>query len=60
MKERLVRSLAHVEAFIDFDADETNDLGEIMQPIKEDVKVLIREIQGYLNNSKRGETIREG
>ena len=55
-----MRSLAHVEAFIDFDADETNDLGEIMQPIKEDVKVLIREIQGYLNNSKRGETIREG
>ena len=51
---------AHLEAYIDFDADETNDLGSILQPAQLEAKALISEIESYLNNANRGEIIREG
>jgi tRNA U34 5-carboxymethylaminomethyl modifying GTPase MnmE/TrmE len=34
LKKKLIKMLAAVEAYIDFDADETNQVGEIMQPVR--------------------------
>lgn len=34
LKKKLIKMLAAVEAYIDFDADETNQVGEVMQPVR--------------------------
>ncbi len=41
LRETLVKMLAHVEAYIDFDADETNIVGDVLLPLKSQSKTLI-------------------
>lgn len=52
--------LAHIEAFIDFEADETNQVGNVMEPLRLECQELIGRLEKYLHNAKSGETIREG
>ena len=53
--------LAHVEAYIDFEADETNDVTpDVLIKLREQATTLRSEIQKYLDQGQVAETIREG
>lgn len=53
--------LAHVEAFIDFEADETTDITrEVFVKLFKDAKVLSDQIEKYLKQGEISEAIREG
>ena len=53
--------LAHAEAFIDFEADETNDLKpQLFVELNLEVQKLIKRIEGWLRDAGIAETIREG
>lgn len=34
LKTKLIQLLAHVEAYIDFESDETNQVGQVMGPVR--------------------------
>lgn len=53
--------LAHAEAFIDFEADETNDLKpQLFVDLNIEIQKLIKRIEGWLRDAEVAETIREG
>ena len=53
--------LAHAEAYIDFEADETNDLKpQLFVDLGKETEVLSERIKGYLREAEVGEAIREG
>jgi tRNA modification GTPase len=53
--------LAHAEAYIDFEADETNDLKPLLfVELGIEVQHLITRIKGWIKESSVAETIREG
>jgi tRNA modification GTPase len=53
--------LAHAEAYIDFEADETNDLKpQLFVDLGYETLELSKRIEGYLRDSQVGEIIREG
>lgn len=53
--------LAHAEAYIDFEADETNDLKpEVFIELGRETEILSKLIEGYIRDSSIGEVIREG
>lgn len=57
-RERLVRTLAHLEADLDFPDEELPEgLSDKLCP---DMEVLQREIDAHLNDSQRGERLRDG
>jgi len=60
LKTKLIQLLAHVEAFIDFEADETNQVGQIMTPVKSKCLDLAQQIEGYISNGEVGQSVREG
>ena len=61
MRATLIRMLAHAEAYIDFEADETNDLKpEVFVELGKETEVLSQKIRSYLREGEIGETIREG
>jgi tRNA modification GTPase len=61
LREDLVRVLAHVEAVIDF-ADEEDDVTEhvVLESIRPDLERIKLMVQKHLDDSRRGEIIREG
>lgn len=53
--------LAHVEAYIDFEADETSDITpEVLTTLYNDVSVLQTQVEKYLKQGEVAEAIREG
>jgi tRNA modification GTPase len=57
----LIRMLAHAEAYIDFEADETNDLRpQLFVDLGKETEDLSSRIEGYLRDSQISEVIREG
>lgn len=53
--------LAHAEAFIDFEADETNDLKpQLFVDLNIEIQKLIKRIEGWLRDAEVAERIREG
>ena len=57
-RTQLARALAHAEAAIDFAEDEVPD--EILAASKAQVAQILKEIQGHMRDSRRGEVLREG
>ena len=61
LKEKLVRMLAHVEAYIDFEADEVSDVTpEVFLRLFGEARELKVQILKYLEQGEIAETIREG
>lgn len=58
-RKRMIRCIAHLEAFIDFSEDENIEDGVIIQLNKELRKVR-KEIKSHLDDSRRGELVRDG
>jgi tRNA modification GTPase len=53
--------LAHAEAYIDFEADETNDLKpQLFVDLGKQTQELSKKIEGYIRDSQVAENIREG
>lgn len=57
-RDRLIRSLAHVEAEIDFPEEDLPD--DILAPVRATVKLLQQEICQHLDDGRLGERLREG
>ena len=61
LRTKLLRMLAHVEAYIDFEADETSDVTpEVLLRLRREGQELRTQIQRYLQHGQIAETIREG
>ncbi|KAL5273380.1 GTPBP3 family protein [Megaselia abdita] len=58
-RKRLIRSIAHLEAFIDFSEDDNIEDNVIVELNKELRKVK-KEIKCHLDDSRRGELVRDG
>ncbi|XP_030748636.1 tRNA modification GTPase GTPBP3, mitochondrial isoform X2 [Sitophilus oryzae] len=58
-KKVLLHSVAHVEAYIDFDETETLDHG-LIESVVEDVKHITKELKSHLENGCKGELLRRG
>lgn len=53
--------LAHVEAYIDFEADETSDITpDVLVKLFKDADILIAKVEKYLKQGEVSEAIREG
>ena len=53
--------LAHAEAYIDFEADETNDLKpQLFVELGKESELMSKRIQGYIEESRICEVVREG
>ncbi|XP_055608781.1 tRNA modification GTPase GTPBP3, mitochondrial [Uranotaenia lowii] len=59
MRERLLKCIAHVEAYIDFAEDQDVDDG-VLDSVKREVETLTVDIQAHLNDHRRGERLRAG
>ena len=57
-RDRLVRSLAHVEAEIDFPEEDLP--GDMLEPVRKDVVSLQSDIHRHLADGRRGERLRDG
>lgn len=57
-RERLIGATAHYEAYIDFPDEEIPD--DIVGDLERDISGLVEEISQYLDDSHRGERLREG
>ena len=61
LRSELIRMLAHVEAYIDFEADEVSDVtSEAYTKLLADAKDFKRKIERHLQEGEVSETIREG
>ncbi|XP_072038068.1 tRNA modification GTPase GTPBP3, mitochondrial-like [Amphiura filiformis] len=58
-RNRLLRTLAHVEAYIDFSEDENIEEG-VLEQAQDEANVLLKEIQSHLADNRRGERLRNG
>ena len=57
----MLKMLAHVEAFIDFEADETSNVTpDVIVRLREQALILRSEIANYIEQGQVAETIREG
>lgn len=56
--DRLKRRLAYIEADIDFVEEDLPE--EVVNQTLDDLRVLLSEIEGHLNDHRRGERLREG
>lgn len=57
--QRILRSVAHLEAYIDFGEDENIEADTIAE-VKRDVEEIIRDIRKFLRDGRRGEMRRHG
>ncbi|XP_072260690.1 tRNA modification GTPase GTPBP3, mitochondrial isoform X3 [Pyxicephalus adspersus] len=57
--QRLIRALAHVEAFIDFSEDDNIEEG-VLFTVDEEVEKLQKELEEHLKDNRRGERLRDG
>jgi len=62
LREKLVRMLAHAEAYIDFEADEVSDhvTDAVFAALHGDAALLIAQMDCYLERGQVSEAIREG
>lgn len=61
LKTQLIKMLAHVEAYIDFESDETNNFNDNhLGQLRSQCQKMIEQINSYLEKARLGETIREG
>lgn len=58
-RQRILHSVAHLEAYIDFSEDE-NIEADTIERVKQDVGQLICDIRRYLSDGRRGEMRRHG
>ncbi|KAM5194182.1 5-taurinomethyluridine-[tRNA] synthase subunit GTPB3, mitochondrial [Mantella aurantiaca] len=56
---RLIRALAHVEAFIDFSEDDNIEEG-VLSAVDKEVEKLQKELEEHLKDNRRGERLRDG
>ncbi|XP_011679485.2 tRNA modification GTPase GTPBP3, mitochondrial [Strongylocentrotus purpuratus] len=56
---RLIRTVAHVEAFIDFSEDENIEEG-VLEEARQEVEQLLTEVRRHLQDSRKGERLRSG
>lgn len=57
-RERLIRAMAYIEAVIDFPDEEVPD--SETQKVRPELEILTKEIREHLNDSRRGERLRDG
>ncbi|CAH1407218.1 unnamed protein product [Nezara viridula] len=57
--DKLIKSLAHLEAYIDFDEDQDIDK-DVIENINSNITSLIVDIKKHLEDGRRGERIRKG
>ncbi|XP_053695663.1 tRNA modification GTPase GTPBP3, mitochondrial [Sabethes cyaneus] len=59
LRGRLVKCIAHMEAYIDFHEDQ--DVGDdVLHTVREEVTALISDIRSHLDDHRRGERLRTG
>ncbi|XP_054756636.2 tRNA modification GTPase GTPBP3, mitochondrial-like isoform X1 [Lytechinus pictus] len=58
-RARLIRTVAHVEAFIDFSEDENIEEG-VLDRAREEVRQLLNEVRRHLHDGRKGERLRSG
>lgn len=58
-RAQLIKSIAHVEAYIDFSEDDNIEDG-VLEVMHGDLKTLENEIEQHLNDGRMGERLREG
>lgn len=58
-RKRMIRCIAHLEAFIDFSEDENIEDNVIVELNKE-LRKMKKEIRSHLDDSRRGELVRDG
>ncbi|KAK3578271.1 hypothetical protein CHS0354_010472 [Potamilus streckersoni] len=58
-RERLIKCVAKIEAFIDFSEDQ-NIEDDVIETVNTEINVLTRELQSHLNDNRRGERLRGG
>lgn len=58
-RKRLIRCVAHLEAFIDFSEDE-NIEDDVVVQLNSELKKIRKEIVAHLNDARKGELIRDG
>lgn len=58
-RQRILRNVAHVEAYIDFAEDE-NIEDDTMDKVYKSLKVLENEIKSHLQDGRKGERLRQG
>ncbi|XP_055640436.1 tRNA modification GTPase GTPBP3, mitochondrial [Toxorhynchites rutilus septentrionalis] len=59
MRTKLLKCIAHVEAYIDFSEDQDID-DTVLESVRRDVNSLICEIRTHLDDHRRGERLRTG
>lgn len=55
----LMRSIAHIEAYIDFSEDDNIEEG-VLSEVQRDVKLFRQDLQQHLNDDRKGERLRDG
>lgn len=61
LRQKLVKMLAHIEAYIDFEADEVADVSaEVLTNLQKEVHDLLDEIRVHIKRAEISETIKEG
>lgn len=58
-RQKLIRCLAHVEAYIDF-AEDQNIESDTLTTIEKELELLRAEVKAHLNDGRRGEMLRHG
>ncbi|XP_014668196.1 PREDICTED: tRNA modification GTPase GTPBP3, mitochondrial-like [Priapulus caudatus] len=58
-RERLIKALAHVEAYIDFSEDD-NIEEKVMKQVEATVRELLNDIRRHMRDSRQGERLRTG
>ncbi|XP_055543078.1 tRNA modification GTPase GTPBP3, mitochondrial [Wyeomyia smithii] len=59
IRDRLVKCIAHVEAYIDFHEDQ--DVGDdVLRTVNKEVEALISDVRLHLDDHRRGERLRAG
>ena len=58
LREKLIKSLAYIEAKIDFAEDDLPE--KVLQEVQKSIRVIYRDIQKILEDNKIGEKIRDG
>jgi tRNA modification GTPase TrmE len=58
-RKRLIKNVAHIEAYIDFSEDE-NIEDDVLHNVIKDLRELETEIRNHLNDGRKGEKLRDG
>lgn len=59
-RQRVLRSCAHLEAYIDFAEDQHLEAGDMFAELRAELRALCAEIETHLRDGRRGERLRSG